>query len=136
MFLRHLQFVVPVLEWERLWVELLSLTNVKHKLTDLGVEVVWVTWHGSPVIEYALWEGLATGGGTKVASEAERLSDREEGLDNVHRSAVNRLFGDDHATLSVKRTVNTADGNFRALNLDREDWFHNARFRSHARTRT
>jgi len=120
-----------VVEWERLWVELLSFPDAENELTDLRVEVVWVTWHGCPVIEDALWEGLATSGGTEVAGEAERLGDREEGLDDVHRSAVNRLFRDDHTTLPVEGTVNAANGNFWALNLDGEDWFHDAWFGSH-----
>jgi len=128
---RHLQFVVPVLEWERLWVELLSFSDAEDEFTDLGVEVVWVTWHDSPVIEDALWEGLATGGGTEIASETERFGDWEEGLDDVHWGAVNGLFGDDHATLSVEGTVDTANGDFWALDLDGEDWFHDAWACSH-----
>jgi hypothetical protein len=120
-----------VLEWEWLWVELLSLSDAEDEFTDLAFEVVWVTWHGSPVIEHALWESLATSGGTEVASETERFGDWEEGLDNVHWRAVNRLFGHDHTTLSVEGTVDTANGDFWALNLDGEDWFHDAWASSH-----
>jgi hypothetical protein len=60
-----------VIEWERFWVELLSLSDGENGFTNLGVEVVWVTWHDGPMVEGALWEGLTVGGFTEISSETE-----------------------------------------------------------------
>jgi hypothetical protein len=116
-------------EWE--WVELLSLPDGEDDFTDLRVEVVWITWHDSPMIEGALWEGLAVGGLTEISGETERFGNWEGGLDDVHWSSVDGLLGEDHTPLSVKARVDATDSNFWALDFDGEDWFHDAWLGSH-----
>ena len=54
----------------------LALTHVGNSLTDHGGGVKWrSTLEDLPVVEDLLREGLATGGGTEIGGETERLHD-------------------------------------------------------------
>merc|ERR1719259_181819 len=76
---------------------------------------------GLPVIEAALWEGLAGSGGTEIGIETEGLIDGQVGLDLEHRGTRGLLFLEDVTTLSVEDGVDTTHGLFWALDLDQVD---------------
>ena len=74
--------------------------------------------HRLPVIEHRLWEGLSSGMRAQLSIEAEGLGDREVCLHCEHRSSWPLFFTEHLSTTLVQAAVNTANGVFRALNLD------------------
>jgi len=82
----------------------------------------WVGEDDLPVIEDALWEGLATGLRSQVSGETEGLVDRQVGLDDEHWGAWGlRLLVDVTSSL-VQYTINTTYCGLWALNFDGVDW--------------
>ena len=70
------------------------------------------------MVKDRLGERLATSGSAKLAVEAERLHDRQVGLDREHGCADTLLFAENLSTALVQDGVDTADGILRALDLD------------------
>ncbi len=66
---RLLQFVQVVVQgWDAL-LETLTFACLCDNSTRLGCRVHWVSREDLPMVEHALWEGLATSVGTKVSCE-------------------------------------------------------------------
>lgn len=74
-----------------------------------------------PVIEHALWEGLAGSGSSEIGIETEGLVDWEVSSDHEHGSSGDGFFGEDVSSLSVEDGVDAAHGVFWALDLDEVD---------------
>lgn len=65
-----LQFVqVVVQSWDAFF-ETFTFACIRDNNTRLGCGLHGVSWEDLPVVEHALWEGLATGVGTQVSCEA------------------------------------------------------------------
>ncbi len=66
---RLLQFVQELFQgWDTL-IETLTFACLCDNSTRLGCRVHWVSREDLPMVEHALWEGLATSVGTKVSCE-------------------------------------------------------------------
>lgn len=109
-----------VQRWERLG-ETLSLSCVQNDLVGLRVFFGRVGLESLPVIEHALWEGLAGSGSSEVGIETEGLVDWEVSSDHEHGSSGDGFFGEDVSSLSVEDGVDTTHGGFWALDLDEVD---------------
>ena len=68
-----------------------------------------------PVVEHALWEGLASSVGPQVSGEAEGLVDRQVGLDNKHGGSWGLGLLEHVASPSVQHTVDSSNSVFRTL---------------------
>lgn len=79
------------------------------------------------MIKHALWEGLSSGVGAQISGESERLVDGQESLDDEHGRSGNLRFLEDVTTTTIKHSVDTSDGDFRALDLAQVDGLHEAR---------
>lgn len=73
------------------------------------------------MVEDGLREGLATGTGTEIASEAEGLVDGQVSLDGEQRGTGTLLLGVDVTTTAGEDTVDTTHGLLGDLDLDVED---------------
>lgn len=73
------------------------------------------------MVEDGLGEGLTTGTGTEIASEAEGLVDGQVSLDGEQRSTGTLLLGVDVTTTAGEDTVDTTHGLLGHLDLDVED---------------
>lgn len=73
------------------------------------------------MIEDTLRESLATGVGTEISSEAERLVDGQVSLNVEEGSTGALLLREDVTTTAIQHTVDTTHGAIRALDLDQED---------------
>ena len=84
-------------------------------LVGLGAVGKGASRKNLPVVEHALWEGLASSVGPQVSGEAEGLVDRQVGLDDEHGGA-GRLRLLEHVTSpSVQHTVDSSNCVLRAL---------------------
>jgi len=70
------------------------------------------------MVKDLLWEGLATGTGTEIGSETERLVDGEVSLDVEERSTDTLVLLEDVTSPSGKDTVDTTHGLLGNLDLD------------------
>ena len=88
--------------------------NVTH-LVGLGALGKGASRKNLPVVEHALWEGLASCVGPQVSGEAEGFVDRQVRLDDEHGGA-GRLRLLEHVTSpSVQHTVDSSNCVLRAL---------------------
>eukprot|EP01025_Chloroclados_australasicus_P001396 TRINITY_DN103722_c0_g1_i1.p3 TRINITY_DN103722_c0_g1~~TRINITY_DN103722_c0_g1_i1.p3 ORF type:complete len:108 (-),score=16.84 TRINITY_DN103722_c0_g1_i1:11-334(-) len=79
-----LQFVQEAVKrWDGL-LETLASTCTNDNLVDWGALIEWVAAHDLPVIEGALWEGLATSVGAELLGETEGLVHGQVGADGGH----------------------------------------------------
>merc|ERR1711990_1420176 len=83
------------------------------------------------MVEDHLREGLAARVLTQKASEAKRLGDGQVRLDVVEWGARPIGLLDNSAALAIERGVNATHGVLGTLNLDHEDWLHEAWLGSH-----
>lgn len=116
-----LQFIQESVEWWQLLGETLAFTGGHDDLVGEGALTERILLDGLPVIEAALWEGLAGSGGTEIGIKTEGLIDGQVGLDLEHRGTRGLLFLEDVTTLSVEDGVDTTHGLFWALDLDQVD---------------
>jgi len=96
---------------------------VQNDLVRLRVLLRWVGLENLPVIEHALWEGLAGCSSSEIGIETEGLVDWEVSSDHEHGSSGDGFFGEDVSSLSVEDGVDSTHGCFWALDLDEVDWF-------------
>lgn len=64
-----LQFVQVVVQGWDTFFETFTFTCLKDNYTGLGCGIHWVSREDLPMVEHALWEGLATSVGTQVSCE-------------------------------------------------------------------
>lgn len=64
-----LQFVQVAVQWRQLARETLALTGGEHDLVGQRALDQRILLNCLPMVEAALWEGLATGGGAEVGVE-------------------------------------------------------------------
>lgn len=64
-----LQFVQVVVQGWDTFFETFTFTCLKDNYTRLGCGIQWVSREDLPMVEHALWEGLATSVGTQVSCE-------------------------------------------------------------------
>lgn len=127
-----LQFIQESVEWWQLLGETLTFTGGHDDLVGEGTLLEWILLNCLPVIEAALWEGLAGSGGTEIGIETEGLIDGQVGLDLEHRGTRGLLFLENVTTLSVEDGVDTTHSLFWALDLDQVDGFEETWGGSHA----
>lgn len=102
--------------------ETLALAHLLNNLANLaGAIQRRATRKDLPVVEDGLREGLAGGGGTEIAVEAERLHDGQVGLDGEERSTRALLLVEDVTSPAGKDAVDTTHGGLGDLDLDQED---------------
>lgn len=89
--------------------------NYLHNLIRSSVRFHWITWQDLPMIEYTLWESLSSGVGTQVGSKTKRLIDWKICFNYEHRCTSNLLFFKHVTSSSIKHTIDTTNGYFRAL---------------------
>eukprot|EP01084_Bolivina_argentea_P053277 97799_1 len=77
-----------------------------------------------PVVEDALGEGLAGGGGAEVGGESEGLGDGHVGADVVDGGTGAVLLADDDTTAAGEHVVDTTHGGLDGLDVDDEDGLH------------
>lgn len=94
---------------------------MQNDLVRLRVLFERIRLESLPVIEHALWEGLAGSGGSEVRIETEGLVDWEVSSDHEHGSSGDGFFGEDVSSLSVEDGVDSTHGGFWALDLDEVD---------------
>jgi len=99
----------------------LSLSSAQHDLVGLCVLLERIGIESLPVIEHALWEGLAGSSSSKVGIETEGLVDWEVSFHHEHGSSGDGFFSEDVSSLSVEDGVDTTHGGFWALDLDEVD---------------
>jgi len=99
----------------------LSLSSGQDDLVGLCVLLERIGLESLPVIEHALWEGLAGSSSSKVGIETEGLVDWEVSFDHEHGSSGDGFFSEDVSSLSVEDGVDTTHGGFWALDLDEVD---------------
>lgn len=118
-----LQLVVEVLVARDGLLETLALTHGLDDLTNNAGGVKGATTgQNLPVVKHQLWEGLATGGGTEIGVESERLGDGQVCLD-VEQWGTGTLGLLENVTSSAgEDTVDTTHGLLWNLDLDQEDW--------------
>lgn len=117
-----------VLDTGHLDLDTLALAHLGDNLADLGGVVQRrATGQDLPVVEDGLREGLAGGGGTEIAVEAEGLQDRQVGLDVEERSTGALLLLEDVTTTAGQDTVDTTHGVLGDLNLDEVDGLEQSR---------
>ena len=88
--------------------------NVTH-LVGLGAVGKRASRKNLPVVEHALWEGLASSVGPQVSGEAEGLVDRQVGLDDEHGGAGGLRLLEHVTSPSVQHTVDSSNCVLRAL---------------------
>ena len=88
--------------------------NVTH-LVGLGAVGKGASRKNLPVVEHALWEGLASSVGPQVSGEAEGLVDRQVGLDDEHGGAGGLRLLEHVTSPSVQHTVDSSNCVLRAL---------------------
>ena len=88
--------------------------NVTH-LVGLGAVSKGASRKNLPVVEHALWEGLASSVGPQVSGEAEGLVDRQVGLDDEHGGAGGLRLLEHVTSPSVQHTVDSSNCVLRAL---------------------
>ena len=84
-------------------------------LVGLGAVGKGASRKNLPVVEHALWEGLASSVGPQVSGEAEGLVDRQVGLDDEHGGARGLSFLEHVTSPPVQHSVDTSDCVLRAL---------------------
>ena len=87
-------------------------------LVGLGAVGKGASRKNLPVVEHALWEGLASSVGPQVSGEAEGLVDRQVGLDDEHGGAGGLRLLEHVASPSVQHTVDTSDSVLGTLNAE------------------
>eukprot|EP01137_Pigoraptor_chileana_P031526 Opistho-2@19439 len=117
LFASDLQLVIVLVEVGDALLETLALAAALNDLTGLRRNIKDVAGENLPVVKHALGEGLATGVRAEIGSEAERLVDGQESLDNVHGGTSNALLAEHVATPAVEHSVNATNGSLGALDL-------------------
>ena len=84
-------------------------------LVGLGAVGKGASRKNLPVVEHALWEGLAPSVGPQVSGEAEGLVDRQVGLDDEHGGAGGLRLLEHVTSPSVQHTVDSSNCVLRAL---------------------
>jgi hypothetical protein len=125
-----LQLVKESVKLEDFFGETLALTGILDHVEGLVSGNERISLKDLPMGEEALREGLTRGLRSKISSETERLQHREISLDLVERSTGALLFGNDVSTTLVEARVDTTNGVFGALNIDKEDRFLETRLAS------
>ena len=99
-----------------------QIKKVQHKLNlssiylvGLGAVSKGTSWKDLPVVEHALWEGLASGVGPQVSCEAEGLIDRQVGLDHKHGGAGSLCLLKHVSSPPVQHTIDSSNCVLRAL---------------------
>lgn len=105
----------------------LSLSDRGDKFSSSGLGYQWVSTEFLPMVEHTLGEGTSGSGGTESLSETEGLSDGKVSLHHDERGSGNGLFTDNDTSSGGEALVDTTDGIFGALDLDKEDGFLESR---------
>ena len=84
-------------------------------LVGLGAVGKGASRKNLPVVEHALWEGLASGVGPQVSCEAEGLIDRQVGLDHKHGGAGSLCLLKHVSSPPVQHTIDSSNCVLRAL---------------------
>ena len=84
-------------------------------LVGLGAVGKGASRKNLPMVEHALWEGLASSVGPQVSGEAEGLVDRQVGLDDEHGGAGGLRLLEHVTSPSVQHTVDSSNCVLRAL---------------------
>ena len=114
--MKTLQFVKIVVDVRVAWLQSLALLALLNDCVDLGSIIEGIAGHDLPVIEHALWEGLASGVGSQVSGEAEGLVDRQVGLDDEHRCSWSLSLLKHVSSPPVQDSVDTSNCVLWALN--------------------
>jgi hypothetical protein len=125
------EFVKIVVKGGDLFLETLTLADTSAGLTSLGLGVHGVTTELFPMVEHALREGTAGGGGTESLGETEGLSDGQVSLDGNERSTRDLLLTNNHTTTLRHAVVDTTNSIIRGLDLNQEDGLLEAGLGSH-----
>merc|ERR1712180_426195 len=123
---RRLHFVQVIVQRRRSRFQPLPLLALLHNLVGLGAVGKGASRKNLPVVEHALWEGLASSVGPQVSGEAEGLVDRQVGLDDEHGGAGGLRLLEHVTSPSVQHTVDSSNCVLRALNFDQVYWLHNS----------
>lgn len=121
MFLHFIQEVVQ--SWEGLF-QSLSDPSFLDDIVGLVSFFEWGSRKYLPMVEHALWEGLASGSGPQVSSESEGLVYRQVSLDGPHGCSGYLDLFSNVTTLGAHHTVDAAHNLFWALDLDQVDGLH------------
>jgi len=116
-----LELVVICVKSRDLGLETLANTDLSDEFLHLAAFLESGAVHGLPMIEDTLGEGLSGGVRAELSVESEGLSDGEVSLDCEHGCSRALLLGEDLSTTLVQATVDTTDGVFWALDLDKVD---------------
>ena len=120
------ELVDEVIEAWNAGLESLSLSDGFDELATLGGSFEGVTWDLLPMVEDALREGTAGGGGTESLGETKGLSDREISLYNEEGGSGNGLFTDNDTSSLSEGLIDATHGVVGALNLAKEDGLNEA----------
>ena len=82
----------------------------------------WITIHGLPVAEDALWDGSTMGHVTQFVCKSERLINWQVSLHNNHWCAVDRLFTDNLSSFLTHHLVDGAGAIGVGLDFALEYW--------------
>mmetsp|Transcript_5047 Transcript_5047/g.11123 ORF Transcript_5047/g.11123 Transcript_5047/m.11123 type:complete len:269 (+) Transcript_5047:109-915(+) len=121
MYIGRSELVQVVRQLGHLHLQVLALADGQDHVLHL-TSLHGVAWHGIPVIEDALWEGLSTGLLSQSRHEAEGLSDGQVGLHLHQRCAFTLVLLEDAAAPQVHAGVDTAHGILWACDLHQEHW--------------
>ena len=121
------ELVDEVIEAWNAGLESLSLSDGFDELATLGGSFEGVTWDLLPMVEDALREGTAGGGGTESLGETKGLSDREVSLYDEEGGSGNGLFTDNDTSSLSEGLIDATHGVVGALNLAKEDGLDEAR---------
>jgi len=103
--------------------ETLSLSDLLDKGVGLGALFHGITGEHLPMVEDALRESSARGGGTESLGETEGFTDGQVSFHEHERSTHNGLFRDNDTSSLGEALVDTTDGILRGLNFTEEDGF-------------
>ena len=120
------ELVDEVIEAWNAGLESLSLSDGFDELATLGGSFEGVTWDLLPMVEDALREGTAGGGGTESLGETKGLSDREVSLYDEEGGSGNGLFTDNDTSSLSEGLIDATHGVVGALDLAEEDGLNEA----------
>merc|ERR1719391_1959607 len=121
---RRLHFVQVIVQGWWAGFQPLPLLALLNNLVGLGAVSKGTSWKDLPVVEHALWEGLASGVGPQVSCEAKGLIDRQVGLDHKHGGAGSLCLLKHVSSPSVQHTIDSSNRVLRALDFNKVDWLH------------
>ena len=116
------ELINEAVETRDAWLEWLSGSDRLDQGVGLRALFHWISAEFFPMIEHALWESSAWGGGSEWLGETEWLSDWQVGLHLDKRCSLDWLFTNDNTSSLGEALIDGADGVIGSLDLNQEDW--------------